>query len=66
MSSTRKGSAEPRIRHTRLEDEEHIWETYESIKKLGQGAFGKVYQVRNRSTDVHWAMKCVNKDKVSQ
>lgn len=63
-SSNRKGSADKSIPHTRLEDEEMIWETYEKGKKLGQGAFGKVYQVRHKSSDQEWAMKFINKDKV--
>ncbi|XP_052811117.1 serine/threonine-protein kinase 33-like [Mya arenaria] len=63
MTSTRKGSADKTIPHTRLEDEAMIWEGYENIKKLGEGSFGKVYQVRHRSTDIHWAMKFINKDK---
>ncbi|KAH3726800.1 hypothetical protein DPMN_052670 [Dreissena polymorpha] len=61
----RKGSADKTIPHTRLEDETMIWEMYENVRKLGQGSFGKVYQVRHKSTNVMWAMKFVNKDKVS-
>ncbi|XP_052243873.1 serine/threonine-protein kinase 33-like [Dreissena polymorpha] len=59
----RKGSADKTIPHTRLEDETMIWEMYENVRKLGQGSFGKVYQVRHKSTNVMWAMKFVNKDK---
>lgn len=64
-SNNRKGSADKTIPHTRLEDEEMIWENYEKGKKLGQGSFGKVYQVRHKATDHVWAMKFINKDKVS-
>lgn len=63
MTSGRKGSADKSIPHVRLEDEEMIWETYENKGKLGQGAFGKVYEVEHKSTSLHWAMKTVNKEK---
>ena len=63
-SNNRKGSADKTIPHTRLEDEDMIWETYEKGKKLGQGSFGKVYEVLHKSTGQVWAMKFINKDKV--
>lgn len=63
MTTQRKGSADKSIPHTRLEEEDMIWETYESGEKLGQGAFGKVYQVRHKTTNELWAMKCINKEK---
>ncbi|XP_045197496.1 serine/threonine-protein kinase 33-like isoform X2 [Mercenaria mercenaria] len=63
MTAPRKGSADKSIPHTRLENEDMIWETYEIGEKLGQGAFGKVFQVRHKSTDEQWAMKFINKEK---
>ena len=65
MTAPRKGSADKSIPHTRLENEDMIWETYEVGEKLGQGAFGKVYQVRHKSTNDEWAMKFINKEKVT-
>ena len=66
MASARKGSAEKSgsIPHTRVEDEDMIWETYEAGVKLGQGTFGKVYEAKHKETGVRWAIKTVNKEKV--
>ncbi|XP_060573843.1 serine/threonine-protein kinase 33-like isoform X2 [Ruditapes philippinarum] len=63
MTAPRKGSADKSIPHTRLENEDMIWESYEIGEKLGQGAFGKVFQVRHKATNEEWAMKFINKEK---
>ena len=34
---------------------------YENIKKLGKGSFGKVFQVRNKSTNKFYACKKISK-----
>ena len=67
MTTARKGSAErTSIPHTRLEQEGLIWEQfYDQGRKLGQGAFGKVHLATNKTTGVQWAIKTINKDKVS-
>lgn len=39
-------------------------EDFEVMKVVGQGAFGKVYQVRKRDSLEIYAMKVVRKDKI--
>lgn len=41
-------------------------EDFEVLKVVGQGAFGKVYQVRRRGTSDIFAMKVMRKDKIMQ
>lgn len=65
--AARKGSAEKltTIAHTRIEDKSMIEESYSIGEKLGQGTFGKVYAATHKDTKVKWAIKSVNKEKVS-
>lgn len=39
---------------------------FEVLKVVGQGAFGKVYQVRRTGTSEIYAMKVMRKDKIMQ
>ncbi|KDP21855.1 hypothetical protein JCGZ_00642 [Jatropha curcas] len=39
-------------------------ESFEVLKVVGQGAFGKVYQVRKKGTSEIYAMKVMRKDKI--
>lgn len=55
---------DPRIGHTRVEDESDIERTYVFGEVLGKGGFGVVLEVKHRATGVKYAMKIVNKDKV--
>ncbi|KAL2509793.1 Serine/threonine-protein kinase AtPK2/AtPK19 [Forsythia ovata] len=41
-------------------------EDFEVLKVVGQGAFGKVYQVRKKGTSEIYAMKVMRKDKVME
>lgn len=41
-------------------------EDFEVLKIVGQGAFGKVYQVRKRGTSEIYAMKVMRKDKIME
>ena len=41
-------------------------EDFEVLKVVGQGAFGKVYQVRRNGTSEIYAMKVMRKDKIMQ
>ncbi|TKY56389.1 Serine/threonine-protein kinase AtPK2/AtPK19 [Spatholobus suberectus] len=41
-------------------------EDFEVLKVVGQGAFGKVYQVRRAGTSEIYAMKVMRKDKIMQ
>ncbi|KAL2557590.1 Serine/threonine-protein kinase AtPK2/AtPK19 [Forsythia ovata] len=41
-------------------------EDFEVFKVVGQGAFGKVYQVRKRGTSEIYAMKVMRKDKIME
>jgi serine/threonine protein kinase len=34
---------------------------YEILNKLGEGSFGTVYRVKNKETDVFYAMKTIPK-----
>ena len=57
-------SPDPRIGHTRVEDEADIEKTYILGEILGKGGFGVVLEVEHRISKVKYAMKIVNKDKV--
>jgi len=59
-------SPDPRILHTRIEDEGDIEKTYSFGEILGRGGFGVVVEVENRHTKKKYAMKVVHKDKVSK
>lgn len=62
----RKGSGPDRaVPHSRIEEESFIWKQYEPGELIGQGTFGKVFKVKHISTGIYWAMKVVNKEKVS-
>lgn len=41
-------------------------EDFEVLKVVGQGAFGKVYQVRKKGTSEIYAMKVMRKDKIME
>lgn len=41
-------------------------EDFEVLKGVGQGAFGKVYQVRKKGTSEIYAMKVMRKDKIME
>ena len=56
---------EPRP-HTRVDDEGAIEKKYSFGEVLGQGSFGVVREVTNRLTGHQFAMKIVNKEKVSK
>ncbi len=51
--------------HTRVDDEAPIEKKYAFGQVLGQGSFGVVREVTNRLTGERFAVKIVNKDKVS-
>ena len=58
-------SPDPRIGHTRIEDEGDIEKTYIFGELLGRGGFGVVVEVEHRVAKKRFAMKVVHKDKVS-
>jgi serine/threonine protein kinase len=49
------------ITHTRLYDDGSLETRYEILSKLGEGSFGTVYQVKNKETDLFYAMKIITK-----
>ncbi len=49
------------INHTRLHDDGILDTKYEISNKLGEGSFGTVYRVRNKETDLFYAMKIIAK-----
>lgn len=53
------------VGHRRVVDESEIEKNYAFGEVLGQGAFGVVREVTNRQTHEQYAMKIVQKDKVS-
>lgn len=55
---------DPRIGHTRVEDESDIEKTYVLGEILGKGGFGVVLEVTHKVTGMKYAMKILNKDKV--
>ena len=52
------------VPHTRIEDELQMEEVYLIGKKLGEGSFGIVRKVIHKVTNIPWACKAVNKEKV--
>lgn len=56
--------SERSVRHTRVEDEHQIEETYISGEILGQGSFGVVREALQRETGNKFAIKIINKEKV--
>lgn len=49
------------ITHTRLHDDGILETKYEILNKLGEGSFGTVFRVRNRESDLFYAMKTIPK-----
>ena len=49
------------ITHTRLYDDASLETRYEILNKLGEGSFGTVFRVRNKETDLFYAMKTIAK-----
>jgi serine/threonine protein kinase len=47
--------------HTRLHDDGNLETRYEILNKLGEGSFGTVYRVRNKETELFYAMKTIAK-----
>jgi serine/threonine protein kinase len=67
-SSSRKGSpggSTRNVPHTRLEDENEFEKVYEFRQELGRGSFGRVYEAQCQTTALKWAVKSVNKEKVT-
>ena len=58
-------SPRPRVNHIRLDDEKQLEDIYEFGKKLGSGSFGTVHLATHKSTNGTWAIKSVEKEKVS-
>ncbi|KAI4306576.1 hypothetical protein L6164_029839 [Bauhinia variegata] len=54
------------LNHFCLEHQRIGLEDFEVLKLVGQGAFGKVYQVRRNGTSEIYAMKVMRKDKIMQ
>ena len=63
-TNNKPGSAERPVPHTRIENETMFEEKYEFGRKLGQGSFGVVYEVKNKATAKRWACKAIYKEKV--
>ncbi|XP_075784113.1 serine/threonine-protein kinase 33 isoform X3 [Pelodiscus sinensis] len=61
--STRNSSAENKVRHTRIDDGAAIQQIYYFGRKLGQGSFGVVIEVKHKETGKKWAIKKVNREK---
>jgi serine/threonine protein kinase len=49
------------ITHTRLYDDGSLETRYEILNKLGEGSFGTVCRVKNKETDLFYAMKTIAK-----
>ncbi|XP_019407757.1 PREDICTED: serine/threonine-protein kinase 33 isoform X2 [Crocodylus porosus] len=60
---TRSSSAECKVPHTRIDDGAAIQQIYSFGRKLGQGSFGVVIEVRHKETGKKWAIKKVNREK---
>lgn len=49
------------ITTTRLYDDGSLDTKYEVLNQLGEGTFGTVYRVKNKETDLFYAMKTIPK-----
>ena len=49
------------ITHTRLYDDGALENKYETLDKLGEGSFGTVFRVRNKESNLFYAMKTIAK-----
>ena len=56
---------ERNVRHTRVDDEHQIEERYISGEVLGQGSFGVVREAMQKETGRKFAIKIINKEKVT-
>ena len=61
----RAGSTKRAVNHIRIEDDNDIDEIFDFGNILGQGSFGKVIEAVNKSTKERFAVKTINKEKVS-
>ncbi|XP_067396848.1 serine/threonine-protein kinase 33 isoform X2 [Emydura macquarii macquarii] len=61
--SIRSSSAECKVPHTRIDDGAAIQQIYYFGRKLGQGSFGVVIEVKHKETGKKWAIKKVNREK---
>ena len=44
----------------------NIFEKYDIIKQLGSGSFGKVYEIKNKITNISYACKELSKKKIKK
>lgn len=58
---TNKSVSLRQITHTRLYDDGILETKYELLNKLGEGSFGTVSRVRNKETNLFYAMKTIAK-----
>ena len=58
-----KGTKEQQLSvlSTRLYDDGALENKYETLDKLGEGSFGTVFRVRNKESDLFYAMKTIAK-----
>lgn len=53
-----------RIKHVKIRDSVEIQEHYQYRHQIGKGTFGTVYEVREKRTDILFALKIIEKGKV--
>ena len=58
---TNKSLSIRQITHTRLYDDGILETKYELLNQLGEGSFGTVSRVRNKETNLFYAMKAIAK-----
>lgn len=64
MRQQRRKSSAEKIPHSRIEGQHCILEHYDVGKSLGEGSFGKVYEVTEKRNGIKWACKKISKEKV--
>lgn len=64
MSRPPLSPSERSVRHTRVEDEHQIEESYICGEVLGQGSFGVVREAVQKESGQKFAVKIINKEKV--
>ena len=62
--SNQEALSDEELNNTKTESEVIGLDDFELLKLVGQGAFGKVYQVRKKGTSEIYAMKVMRKDKI--
>lgn len=58
-------SPERIVKHIKIKDSSDLEHVFQMGSEIGEGGFGKVICVKEKNTNVKWAMKSISKSLVS-